>query len=126
MEHRLLDRLFKIREARIRLVKLPLHFENVTTYVTAHYHGNHRLMNLLKKKTRGDALDVSWMEKWYSPAKDLFPIKYRDMIESNITKYLDVMTIENEDTLKNWNHLKESIHSKRYHREFVTALKNLK
>jgi hypothetical protein len=123
-----LNRLFKIREARINLMKFPMANENVITYITAHYHGNHHLMNLLKKKTRGNLLKVSWMEQWYSPSREDLAPKYRNLIVSNIKKYLKVMSKKDEKILRTWN-TEEAVSSTNhleFHNEFVTVLNNRK
>lgn len=125
----LLDRLFRIRGARAKLEKFPIFFENVITYITANYHGNHPLMNMLKKKTRGNITDVKWMEKWHSPSLKWIPRKYQDEIKKNIMKHLSVMSAEDETRMAKWqNDFEHVLHSpviKKYHSEFVHAVRKL-
>lgn len=130
VNNELLDRLFRIKGARAKLEKFPIFFENVITYITANYDGNHPLMNLLKRKTRGNSTDVRWMEKWYSPSQEFIPLKYRTEIKRNIIKYLEVMTVEDETKMTKWQRDFEQVLSspviKKYHSEFVHAARKHK
>lgn len=129
VSNELLDRLFKIRKAQAKLEKFPVFFENVITYITANYRGNHGLMILLKRKTRGNSTDVSWMEKWYSPNRKYIPLKYRSEMKRNIVKHLAVMTVEDETKMKKWERdFTEVLSSpviKKHHSRFVHAIRSL-
>lgn len=128
LNDKFLSRLFLIPEAGKYISKLPIKHENVLTYITAHYQGNFHIMKLLKKKTRGDLLDVSWMEKWYSPSLLLLPEKYRDYVKNRILESLEVMTPQDEKNVKSWNLIKSSASPKykKYNEQFITALNNHK
>lgn len=84
----LLNRLFKIRDAQSVLTRSPVHFENVITYITSKYNGSHLTMNLLKKKTRGDSLDTSWMEKWNPSSLQFIAPKYQEYVKTEISKHV--------------------------------------
>ncbi|MFD1735465.1 DUF6395 domain-containing protein [Bacillus salitolerans] len=98
-----LDELFKINEAQYYLSKIPIPGENIISYITHHYKGDHVMMNVLKKRSRGDMLDVAWMEKWYSPSRLLLPDKYQSMVQQEIMKYLEIMSKEDEQEAEHWN-----------------------
>lgn len=120
----ILNDLFLSTEARTMIKKLPISVENVITYITSHYDGNHKLMNLLKIRTRGDILDTNWMEKWYAPSKELIADKYCDHIEREIRKHLEFMNEKDEINMNNWN-INEVIESpiyQEYQRIFVSQL----
>jgi hypothetical protein len=124
----LLDQLFMITEARTMLKKFPINLENVMTYITSHYNGNHILMNLLKKRTRGDILETDWMEKWYMPAKSYISDKYYRHVKGEITKYLEVMNKDDKKNMRGWdiNDVTESTMYQAYHKEFVDELIDFK
>ncbi len=105
-----LDRLFKIKEAQKVLQVTPIHFGNVITYITSKYSGDHQLMNLLKKKTRGNSLDTSWMEKWNPSSLEFIAPKYQEYVKKEISKYVDTMNKQNQENMKNFNykHLTDS------------------
>lgn len=105
-----LDNLFRIKDAQRVLQVCPVHFENVIAYITSNYNGEHKIMNILKKKTRGDVLDTSWMEKWYSPALDLVRPKYQDHVNKQIQERLNVMTKQDQSNMKtfDYEYLKQS------------------
>ncbi|MFC5468816.1 DUF6395 domain-containing protein [Cohnella suwonensis] len=98
-----LDRLFSLSSVEMHLTKFPIHSENIIAYITAHYDGDHPIMNKLKKRTRGDKLQVRWMEKWYSPSINLLPAKYRAQVQTQIKKYLKVMNAEEERQAESWD-----------------------
>ncbi|MGM1048177.1 MAG: DUF6395 domain-containing protein [Bacillota bacterium] len=127
VSNEMLNDFFSIRGVRNKLEKFPIFFENVITYITANYHGNHQLMNMLKKKTRGDVTDVSWMEKWYSSSLKIIPVQYQAEIRKNIKKHLNVMTVEDEKTIKQWqsdfNQVLTSPEIKKFHSKFVHTVR---
>lgn len=100
----LLDRLFKIKEAQTILAKSPIHFENVITYICSQYEGNHPIMNLLKKKTRGDTLDASWMEKWHPLSIEFIPQKYQTYVKNEILKNVQPMNEQNQENMRNFQY----------------------
>lgn len=95
-----LDELFQIKDVKRVLATKHLHYGNVITYITSHYHGKHPEMLALKKKTRGDRLDVSWMNKWYPDAEEFLAPKYRDEVKKRIFKYVKPMNQKDIQTMK--------------------------
>lgn len=113
LDDEFLSKLFKIVEVQKKLPKQHGTLDLVFAYITSHYKGSHRLMNLLKKKTRGDVLELSWYEKWYSPSIELLPSKYRKYVKEEIGKYLDSMNAFDEQNMKDLN-FKEVLVSDKY------------
>ena len=95
-----LDELFQIKDVKRVLATKHLHYGNVITYITSHYHGKLPEMLALKKKTRGDRLDVSWMNKWYPDAEEFLAPKYRDEVKKRIFKYVKPMNQKDIQTMK--------------------------
>ncbi|MBU5254939.1 DUF6395 domain-containing protein [Tissierella praeacuta] len=124
----MLDNLFLSPEVRTMLKKLPITCENVITYITSHYVGNHTLMKSLKKRTLGDVLDTTWMEKWYSPGKDLIAKKHYNYIEKEIIKHLKIMNENDKINMKNWNvvEISKSPTYKKHQQEFISDLMDFK
>lgn len=130
ISEKLLDEMFKVKGIHGKLEKLPVFFENMITYITAHYRQNHRLMNLLKQKTRGDLRDVSWMDKWYSPHKKYIPAKYLPKIKRAILKHTTAMTAEDKANMACWQRdfsdEKQLAAIKKRHSAFVHAIRKQK
>ncbi|WMM23278.1 DUF6395 domain-containing protein [Tissierella sp. MB52-C2] len=124
----MLDNLFLSNEVRTMLKQLPIPCENVIAYITSHYNGNHTLMKSLKKRTRANILDTSWMEKWYSPAKDLIAEKYYNSVEKEIIKHLEVMSSEDEANMNSWDitSINNSLIYQKYQQDFISDLTKFK
>lgn len=97
---RFLDELFKIKDVKWAINTPHLHFSNVISYITAHYSGEHKKMLALKKKTRGDRLNVEWMHKWYPKAEEFLAPKYRIYVKKQIYKYVEPMNNKDIQTMK--------------------------
>lgn len=98
-----LDELFEIQEAKRFLHEFPIKHENVLTYITSKYEGDHPLMNLLKKRVRGDLIDLSWLEKYYPKMFEVIPEKYQKVVKEKLEKYLEEMNSDEQDLVLNWN-----------------------
>lgn len=103
LKDELLDKWFKIGEVKKVLLKLTPKHELIFMYITAHYNGNNKLMNLLKKRTRGDVVDANWLEKWYEPSLELVCEKYREHVRNKILKYFEIMNETDEQNMKSLN-----------------------
>jgi hypothetical protein len=99
----LLNRFFSINEIKRYILNTPIKHENVIAFITNNYKNNHRIMNLLKRKSRGDLVNVSWLNKWYSPSLCLIPDKYKTLTQENILKYINEMNKMEIAELENWN-----------------------
>ena len=98
-----LDELFEIKEAKRFLHDFPIKHENVLIYITSKYEGDHLLMNMLKKRVRGDIIDISWLEKYYPKMFEVIPEKYQNVVKEKLDQYLDEMTFDEQDVVLNWN-----------------------
>jgi hypothetical protein len=97
-----LDRFFRIKEARRMMLNTPIKHENVLTYITSKFEGDHVLMNALKRKVRGDIIRTSWMEKWFVPAEVLIHPKYRNYVIDKLATYLEFMTEDEINQVRHW------------------------
>src|SRR5699024_5080167 len=95
-----LDKLFNIKEVKKVINTQPIYFENILAYITAHYNGQHKEMLSLKKKTRGDILQVSWMNKYYYKSQEFLAPKYRNHVKKEIYKYVKPMNAHDIKTMK--------------------------
>jgi hypothetical protein len=98
-----LDNLFEIPEAKRYLSSFPIKHENVLIYITSKYNGNHVLMNMLKKRVRGDIVETSWMEKFYPKMFEVIPEKHQKFVEEKLNKYLEPMSKEEQEMVSNWD-----------------------
>lgn len=100
IDDKFLDQLFKIKDAtRVLDAPPPIYFSNILAYITAHYHGNHKEMLLLKKKTRGDILQVSWMNKWFTKSQEFLAPKYREYVKKKILTHVKPMNTQDIETM---------------------------
>ena len=95
-----LHNLFNIKNANKVINSHPIYFANILAYITAHYSGNHKEMLKLKKRTRGDILQVSWMDKWYPKSQEFLAQKYRNHVKKEIIKYSAPMNTNDIQTMK--------------------------
>ncbi|MDY0407446.1 DUF6395 domain-containing protein [Virgibacillus soli] len=87
-----LDQLFAVKDVkRVLNASRPIYFSNILAYITSHYRGNHQKMLLLKRITRGDRLEVEWMNKWYPKSQEFIAPKYRNSVKREILKYAEPM-----------------------------------
>jgi len=98
-----LDRLFKIKEVVHYLRGFPISHENVLTYITSRYSGEHNIMNILKKRVRGDGMKLRWLENWNCESSVIIYPKYLQSIQMNIEKHIDVMGQDMINNMKQWN-----------------------
>lgn len=121
------DEWFKVYEGKLALSRCPADEELSYAYITSHYKGNNTLMNLLKKKTRGDILDMSWFEKWYEPSIEMVCEKYREYVRNQMLKYLDKMSESDIQNMKNLD-AEKALASQDYidnHNKFMQELNKL-
>ena len=98
-----LDTFFDNDEAKRFLSQFPIKHENVLAYATSKYNGNHRFLNLLKARVRGDILDVDWMKYWYPKSIEIIPEKYQEDLIIKVNKLLGTMDEEMQYKLEEWN-----------------------
>ena len=103
LEYDFLSNIFKNHEALRFLNSIPIKHENVLTWATNKLDSDYELFSLLKKRVRGDTHSFSWMNKWFPESEIVLHDKYRDEIKQNIAKYLDTMTEEECDFLREWS-----------------------
>lgn len=95
-----LDKLFSIKDVKKVIHSHPIYFSNILAYITAHYNGNHKEMLSLKKKTRGDILQVNWMNKWYSKSQEFLAPKYRNHVKNEILNNVERMSTQDIKAMK--------------------------
>jgi hypothetical protein len=120
----LLDRLFSRADVRAKLTARFVKHENVFAYATSGYDGEHRLMQLLRRRVRGDTLPVGWMEHWYPPAAGLLPEHRRDEAAAAIAAVIPAMSPEEQAQAEAWD-LGSALDTDEYRRrraELVAAL----
>ncbi|HLR51429.1 MAG TPA: DUF6395 domain-containing protein [Candidatus Avamphibacillus sp.] len=101
LDDKFLDKLFNIKEVKKIIGSSPIFFENILAYITSHYNGKHKEMLSLKKKTRGDSLQVDWMNKYYYKSQEFLAPKYRNHVKKEIYKYVKPMNADDIKTMKN-------------------------
>ena len=102
------EELFSIPEAARHLSSFPIKHENVLTYITSKYpteevENINLYMDLLKKRVRGDKMETSWMEKYYSPMIEVIPKKYQQELLQKLNRFLSPMSEEEQKNVEEWN-----------------------
>ena len=95
--------LFNNVEAHKYVSEIPIKHENVLTWSTNKLNLDDNLFKLLKERVRGDSLSLEFLERWYSPALEIIPEKYKIGIKEKILIYLEVMTNLEEKEVENWS-----------------------
>ncbi len=98
-----LDLLFSSKEVRKTLATFPIKHENVITYIAARYRGSHPLMNLLRRRVRGDVLDLDWLEHWYEPSAAMLPETHRTHVVETLDQILGRMSPDQEMEMRAWD-----------------------
>lgn len=99
----LLKEMFAIREAKKYLADFPIKHENVLTYITSRYEGGDEVMQLLRRRVRGDRLPTTWMEGWYEPSVDLLPSQYRSQTITALNRVLRPLTSDEANFARSWD-----------------------
>ncbi len=110
---KVLDEMFTIKEAIHHLKEFPIKHENVLTYITSKYNGDHFLMNLLKKRVRGDKLQLSWLECWNSESAMILHPSSKEHVIQSILEIVDEMDEKARLLMRNWD-MTEMLESPEY------------
>ena len=90
-------------EVQIRLSAFPISHENVINYSLRGIElSKSSGLNFIKSKMDVSG-DYSLFEKWYSDSQKFIPEKYVFEIRDNIMKYLEPMSLEENNNIKKWN-----------------------
>ena len=93
----------KSSEVQIRLSAYPISHENVIIFSIQNISmKNYPILRPLRNRVNYK-LDLSLLKKWYSPSLELIPEKWRNSIRIKILNYLEVMNIEEENMLLEWD-----------------------
>ena len=106
----------------------PLHLESVYAYIAYRYKGEHPLLKAMRSRYGQSDMDLSWMEKWYSPSQRAITEKHRASVTQAILGFLEPMNPAEEQTLEAWD---SSVFSKNErctdaHSGLVSVLKALR
>ncbi len=103
MDNDTITRLFNNKEAMRFVSGIPIKHENVLTWATNKLKIDNELFSLLKKRVRGDTHSFPWMNKWFPDSEIVLHEKYGDEIKHNIARYLETMTEEECEYLREWS-----------------------
>ena len=93
----------KNKEVKSKLLSYPISHENVLIYSIQRIQvGDSDYIEKLRDRLDTE-LDMSFLERWYSPSLELVPEKYRIGVKEKISEFLKVMNSSDEIILKNWN-----------------------
>ena len=121
----LVSNIFRNHEALRFVSGIPIKHENVLTWATNKLDIDNELFTLLKKRVRGDAHSFSWMNKWFPDSEIVLHEKYRDEIKQNIARYLETMTEEECEYLREWS-MEDMINSKQTALDRDNLVSNMK
>ena len=114
-------------EVQIRLSSYPISHENVVTYSIQRIDISKYpfLRHLRKRLDMG--LNLELLDSWYSPSQELVPESYRFSVVEKISRYLPVMSKEQEGVLESWDmsSFLSSEHSKRAHSLLTSSWQDL-
>ena len=114
-------------EVQIRLSSYPISHENVVTYSIQRIDvSKYPFLRYLRNRLdTGQNLEL--LDSWYSPSQDLVPESYRLSVVEKITRYLPVMSKEQEGVLENWDmsSFLNSEESKRAHSSLTSSWQDI-
>ena len=114
-------------EVQIRLSSYPISHENVVTYSIQRIDISKYpfLRHLRKRLDMG--LNLELLDSWYSPSQELVPESYRFSVVEKISRYLPVMSKEQEGVLESWDmsSFLSSEQSKRAHSLLTSSWQDL-
>ena len=121
----LIKNIFRNNEALRFVSGIPIKHENVLTWATNKLEIDNELFSLLKKRVRGDTHSFPWMNKWFPDSEIVLHEKYRDEIKQNIARYLETMTEEESEYLREWS-MEDMINSKQTALDRDNLVSNMK
>jgi hypothetical protein len=119
-----LDELFSIKEAILHLSQFPIKHENVLTYISSKYDGEHGKMISLKNRVRGNLHSLDWIERWNPESEKLIIEQYRESTVKKITSLLQTMDAFEINEMKSWD-MSDILNSDNYkslHSDFVNVI----
>ncbi len=99
----MLDRYFGIDGARRHLEQTPIKHEDVILYIVQKYTGGHGEMRALRKRLCPNALDLGWVLRWFSPAREVMVPRYRGECEARILRHFEPMSERDLANVYAWN-----------------------
>ncbi|MFH1747971.1 MAG: DUF6395 domain-containing protein [Planctomycetota bacterium] len=103
-----LDQYFQIRDARRELSHVPIKHEDVIMFILQRYRGDHPEMRALARTLRADEVDLGWMERWYTPSREVLADMYRDDAERRITARVQPMSSSDIANVKAWDRIADA------------------
>jgi hypothetical protein len=100
-----LDRYFAIGDAQKELKKVPIKHEDVMMFILQRYRGNHPEMVALREALHVDDADLGWIERWFSPAREVLADKYSAQSEASITRVIEPMNERDLQNVRNWDRI---------------------
>jgi hypothetical protein len=101
----LLDQYFAIHEAQKKLEEVPIKHEDVMMFILQRYRDRHPAMSALRDRLRADDADLTWMERWFHPAREVLTAKYAAECEANIARVVQPMTADNIQSVRDWDRM---------------------
>jgi hypothetical protein len=98
-----LDVYFRIAEALQKLHDVPIKHEDVMIYILQRFPADHPELRALQRRLRVNDCDVAWVEKWFTPARELLAPKYAEHAERRISELLRPMDAHDLVTVRAWD-----------------------
>ena len=114
-------------EVQIRLSSYPISHENVVTYSIQRIDvSKYPFLRYLRNRL-DTGQNLKLLDSWYSPSQELVPESYRLSVVEKITRYLPVMSKEQEGVLENWDmsSFLNSEESKRAHSSLTSSWQDI-
>ena len=114
-------------EVQIRLSSYPISHENVVTYSIQRIDvSKYPFLRYLRNRL-DTGQNLKLLDSWYSPSQELVPESYRLSVVEKITRYLPVMSKEQEGILENWDmsSFLNSEESKRAHSSLTSSWQDI-
>ena len=100
-----LNRYFDIHEAHKKLEEVPIKHEDVMMFILQRYRGRHPGMSALRRELRADDVDLTWIERWFHPAREVLADRYAVESETRITRAVSPMSAADVENVRHWDRI---------------------
>ena len=90
-----------VREVQYKLKAWPISHENVLAWSLQGSNSTGSMKQMLLNRTEGSIRNMTFLERWYSPAIELIPLQYQISTERAILKFLKPMKSKELDQITN-------------------------
>ena len=74
-------------------------------FILQRYNGRHPAMTALRRELRVEGVDLTWIERWFHPAREVLAAKYAVESEASLTRAVQAMNADDVQNVRNWDRI---------------------